>query len=188
MGGEKSIPLPHLAKENTDLMNKPTPALPEVETGVVPAVATARKTLTNWGVFTDAGFIPAMVMCDGYRGNHPSDMTCHSKLHPSAENVQRHMDPAHGGGWFKMRLRISEGTASPMWAALQEAGVEIQELYCPHCRQDVPVVARRIIQHLQQHQGANRVNMLPQTLCFTLSYNRPDQEDTESLYMGQQEY
>ncbi len=111
-------------------------------------------------------------------------MTCHSKLVPTAENVERHIDPAHGGGWFRVRLRISDGKKDPLWKGLGEKGIELQELYCPHCRAHVPLVPRQIIAHLQPHAGANRVNLEPQTLCMTLGYSHPDQEDVEGLYMN----
>lgn len=143
---------------------------------------TKRKTLTNWRVLTEGGFFPVRFRCDGYLGSHPSDLTCHTNIHPTGENVTRHMNPDHGLGTFKVKFRISDGKQHPLWQELEDAGVEIQHLYCPHCRQEVPLVPRQMIAHLQPHAGATRINLEPQTLCMTLGFNKPDESEFESLY------
>src|SRR5581483_9945501 len=144
--------------------------------------AAKRKTSTNWRVLTEGGFLPARIRCDGYKGNHPADLSCHTAFHPSGENVVRHMNPDHGLGTFKVKFRISDGKQSPLWEELEAAGVEIQDLYCPHCRSQVALVPRQIIAHLQPHAGANRINLEPQTLCMTLGYNKPDEGEYDNLY------
>lgn len=140
-----------------------------------------RNTITNWETFTEGGFVPVKVRCDGYLGAHPADLSCHTTFPPTAENVLRHMDPVHGGGWFQIKFRISD-KPSTFWSDLEKAGVELANFYCPHCREQVPVSPRRIIYHLQQHPGANRINLNPQTLCMTLSTEKPDQDEMDSLY------
>lgn len=145
-----------------------------------------RKTMTNWSVLRDAGFTPVRFRCDGYLGKHPADLTCHTNFPPTAENVLNHCKPEHGGGWFKVRFRISDGKQFPLWMELQDEGLEIQHLYCPHCREEVAISPRAMIRHLQPHAGANRVNLEPQTLCMTLGFDRPEQDEMESLYEVQQ--
>lgn len=140
-----------------------------------------RKTITNWQVFEEAGFIPVRLRCDGYLGSHPAELSCHTNVVPSATNVLRHLAPEHGGGWFQIKFRISD-KPSTFWKELEDAGVEMFHFFCPHCREEVPVSPRRIIYHLQQHPGANRVNLNPQTLCMTLSTERPEQDEMDSLY------
>lgn len=138
-------------------------------------VVSERKTVTNWSVFDKAGLVPTRITCNGYLGQHPSDMSCHSNLIPTSGAVKRHMAPEHGGGWFFFRLRSTDAKGkNPIWKELMEGGVEIQHLYCPHCRQEVPLTPRGLVQHLQPHAGANRVNVYPQTLCMTLGYNDPN--------------
>jgi len=156
----------------------------ETVKGATPvAAAPARKTLTNWKVFEEGNFIPVQVKCNGYLGSHPSDMACHSNVKPNPEDVLRHMDPAHGGGWFMIKFRISDGgKKSDLWAGLEQAGVECQHFYCPHCREEVPVSPRAIVKHLQPHAGANRSNMYPQTLCMTLGFQRADAAEYDDLY------
>ena len=150
---------------------------------VVGVAKPKRSTNTNWAVLSEGGFIPVQVRCEGYRGSHPSDQSCRTNLIPTGENVIRHMNPDHGGGWFKVKFRISDsGKRHPLWDELAEGGVEIQDFYCPHCREQVQLISRRIIQHLQNHVGANRVNMEPQTLCFELGYRKPDQAEVDALY------
>lgn len=153
----------------------PAPAVQE-------EVEEKRKTQTNWRVLTEGGFIPVQVKCDGYLSSHPADQTCHTNIIPSAENVLRHADPAHGVGAFKIKFRISDSKKSPLWRALEEAGVELQNFYCPHCRESVPMQPRRIIYHLNPHPGANRVNLNPQTLCMTLGFQREDRDEYSDLY------
>lgn len=142
----------------------------------------ARKTVTNWKVFEQAGLVPVRFKCDGYLSSHPNDMTCHTNLVMTAENVLRHMDPNHGGGWFHIKFRISDGKVAPIWKELEEAGVEIQEFYCPHCRVLVPMTPRAIVKHLQPHAGATRINPYPQTLCMTLSTQKPEVDEYDELY------
>lgn len=148
----------------------------------VEQVEKKRKTLTNWKVFQDAGLIPVRVKCEGYAGHHPADMSCHSCLIPDVQHVLAHMQPEHSGGWFRIKFRMSDGKVSPLWKDLEEAGVEIQDFACPHCRAQVQMTPRAIIRHLQNHAGANRVNLDPQTLCLTLGFNRPDDEYGSEMY------
>jgi hypothetical protein len=85
------------------------------------------------------------------------------------------MDPVHGGGWFYFKLRQTDAKGkNPIWRELEEAGVEIQQLYCPHCRHLVSMTPRDLQFHLRPHPGALRVNIYPQQLCMTLGYNNPE--------------
>lgn len=144
---------------------------------------TKSKTLTNWRVLEEAGFLPATVKCEGYRGSHPSDLSCHTAFVPTIENVLRHADPQHGGGWFRIKFRVSDSKKSPLWKGLEEAGIELKEFYCPHCEADVPLTPRRIIYHLNPHPGRNRVNLDPQVLCMSLGPDRSDMDDNGDLYI-----
>lgn len=143
-----------------------------------------RKTITNWRVLEDAGFYPIQLKCEGYKGSHPSDLSCHTSLVPNVQSILGHMNPNHGGGWFHMKFRISDGEHEnqKIWRGLEDARVELQELWCPHCRENVPLQPRRIEQHLKAHAGAIRVNIFPQTLCMTLSKERPDLDEMDALY------
>lgn len=143
-----------------------------------------RKTITNWSVFEEGGFIPIRIKCETYKGGQPSDQVCHTAFPPTAENVIRHMLPEHGIGSFRIKFRITDGKKSTLWKELEEAGVEIQEFICPHCREEVSMTPRRIVYHLQNHPGATRVNFDPQVLAMSLGYQTPELEESESLYMN----
>jgi hypothetical protein len=144
---------------------------------------TPRKTVTNWRVFEEGNFLPVRIRCDGYKSTHPGDMSCHTNFEPTSQNVIRHMNPDHGGGWFRIKFRISDGgKKSTLWRELEEAGVELQDFHCPHCREDVPLTPRRIIYHLQNHPGAIRVNLDPQVLCMELGYKKADLDEMDDLY------
>jgi len=148
------------------------------KTDATAPASSERKTVTNWGVFDKAGLVPTRVTCNGYLGQHPADMSCHSNILVTSESIKRHMDPNHGGGWFFVRLRVTDAKGkNPIWRELQEGGVEIQHLYCPHCRTDVDMTPRAMMYHLQPHPGANRVNQYPQSLCMSLGYNQPEGEE-----------
>lgn len=172
----------------TETVSKTKGALPTLITPEGPVVVNespaSPKTHTNWRILEQAGFIPVSIKCDGYLGNHPADMTCHSNVIPAAKNILGHMDPNHGGGWFKVKFRVSDGKQSPVWGELEAAGVELQHFYCGHCREDVPMSPRKIIYHLNPHPGANRINMNPQTLCMTLGFQRLDEDEFSDLYEG----
>lgn len=146
-----------------------------------------RKTVTNWNVFEKTGVVPTRISCNGYLGSHPAELSCHSNLIPTSTAVLRHMNPEHSGGWFFFRLRQTDAKGkNPIWRELEEAGVEIQHIYCPHCRADVQMTPRALLYHMGPHPGANRVNTHPQTVCMTLGFNSPDQiegmEDEEEMY------
>lgn len=145
-------------------------------------VERARKTTTNWRVFEEGRFVPVRWKCEGYLGSHPSDLSCHTNLKITGEDIQRHMNTDHGGGWFRVKFRLTDGKPSPIWRELEEAGVELQDLYCPHCRQGVGMSPREIYKHLQPHAGANRVNMDPQVLAMTLSYQHAERDEFDALY------
>ncbi len=141
-----------------------------------------RKTLTDWSVFEKGGLVPVRIRCEGYMGSHPSDLSCHSNLLLTGEAVLNHMQPDHSGGWFKFKFRISDGKVSPIWGKLADAGVEISDLYCSHCRTQVAMTPRNIIKHLQPHAGATRINPDPQSLCFSLTTNKADLDEYDELY------
>lgn len=141
------------------------------------------KTLTNWRALEEGGFIPARVRCEGYKGSHPSDLSCHTSIVPTIDNVLRHADPQHGGGWFRIKFRVSDTKKAALWRELEQAGVELKEFYCPHCEADVPLTARRIMYHLNPHPGRNRVNLDPQVLCMSLGPDPGNVED-EDLYLA----
>lgn len=146
------------------------------------ATVTPRKTVTNWRVFEEGGFVPVRIRCEGYMGSHPSDLSCHSNLLLTGSAVLSHMQPEHSGGWFKFKFRISDGKVSPVWRELEEAGVEISDLYCSHCRTQVAMTPRNIVKHLQPHAGATRINPDPQSLCFSLTMNKADLDEYDELY------
>jgi hypothetical protein len=145
----------------------------------------AKKTITNWRVLEEAGLIPVFITHEGYLGSHPSDLVCHSKLRIDLENILRHMEKDHGIPTFKIKFRVSDGKKSGIWRALEEAGVECAQFYCPHCRTEVPFSPRQILRHLNPHPGAIKVNLEPQVLCMTLSTQHPDEEEYSGLYEGE---
>lgn len=156
-----------------------------------PSVEQVVEEKTDWDVLGQTGLAIARLRCDGYRGAHVSDKSCHTTLIPTAENVLRHMAPEHGGDdkgghWFKFKLRptakMKDNPALTIWKDLKAAGVEIKELFCPHCHAtDFEITPRRLMYHLNPHPGAQRFNLEPQTLCMTLAMHVPTEQEFDDL-------
>jgi hypothetical protein len=136
------------------------------ETAAEQPQAQARRTVTDWSVFEKAGLWPLRIRHDNWSGDQPAELVCHTTLQPTAEAVLAHCRPEHGLPYFRIRLGISDSKVSPLWRALQDAGLEIKQIVCPHCGETLPLRARSLRQHLVNHPGRIRINMDPQVLCF----------------------
>lgn len=164
-------------------MSEQTKTVTSKTVDIEPAKVVVPKSTTNWKIFEEGRFIPVQWKCEGYQNFHPADLSCHSNMKITPEDILRHMDPAHGGGWFRVKFRISDSKVSPIWSALSEACVELNDFYCTHCRSNVPLTPREIVKHLQPHAGATRINMFPQTLAMTLSLHRAEElNEWDELY------
>jgi hypothetical protein len=147
------------------------------------SVETKSKTSTNWRALEDAGVIPVRVVCQDYVPvSARMDMSCHSNLAISGENVTRHMVEEHGtGGGFAMYLRLSDGKKSKLWRELEDAGVELHDFRCDICDEQLPLQPRRIARHLQPHSGKSRHARANSKFWMTLRYNQPDELDSDEV-------
>jgi hypothetical protein len=149
-------------------------------------VKSHKDDLTDWSVFDEIGLVPHF-KCDGYLGSHPADLSCHSKLLTDIHILLRHIDPQHGGGWFRVRFRKTDSNKPiAIWKEMAEQGVELRDFYCPHCRTQLhadKISSAELKYHLNPHPGANRVNLEPQTLCMTLTAARwpQDMQEEETI-------
>ena len=154
-----------------------------------PAEATAtvtpsKKTYTRWDAFEKAKVVPVTVICDVIK-QHPADEACKTKLIPSAENMINHFKMGHGGG-FQLRVKLSDGKPSPVWKALNDAGMEAVQLRCEVCDRQVEISTRDILNHLRPHQGKFRgaYQNFRDTLFLQIQDTpvNPPEDDDESYY------
>jgi hypothetical protein len=158
---------PRLAEGDSNVSRTSTLAAePATETKPAAEAPQARRTQTDWSVFEQAGLWPLRIRHDNWSGDQPAELVCHTNLQLTAESVLAHCRPEHGLPFFRIRLGISDSKVSPLWKALQDAGLEIKQIVCPHCGETLPLRARSLRQHLVNHPGRVRINLDPQVLCF----------------------
>lgn len=110
---------------------------------------------TNWGAFERASLVPTEVLCQAYHPVHQVDMSCHTKIVPTAKNMIAHLDGDHGGA-FRVVLKRVENKTWEGWKDLKEAGIECFDLRCDVCDKNIPLHPQHLMQHMKAHQGKNR--------------------------------
>ena len=149
------------AAVDTSVVGAATKTAPEpVVAEVNPA---PRKTITNWKALYDTKLHPTLIKCEGYYPVHPFNTGCHTVMNLKPEQLVAHLDADHGGGFFlsfrenvindplgarTIKLAYWDG-----WLKLQELGLEIRDLRCDICNEEIPVNSRSIVRHLKPHAG-----------------------------------
>lgn len=136
------------------------------------------KTFTNWKAFEQAKLVPATIKCEAYRPVFQHDASCHSNLLFTVETLQRHIDGDHGGG-FRFFLKQTDGKPSPLWKALEEAGLEAHDFRCEICDKQLRFHPSSIIPHLKAHGGKTRRVLPGGVFNMVLSKGRPEIELTD---------
>ena len=72
-------------------------AAPAIETPLPVEPKGERNTVTNWHALYEAALTPTFIRCDSWG---PYNAGCHSAMQLSAEQMKRHLDGEHGGGFF----------------------------------------------------------------------------------------
>jgi hypothetical protein len=139
------------------------------------------KCLTKWEAFEEAGLVPAQIRCQDYHPAQQVDQSCHSNCLLEAQSVVGHMNPDHSpGGGFMFVLRRGEKNAK-IWKDLKAAGVEMHDFRCEVCDKEVPLVARRILKHLEAHSGKSRSPKVGGMFLATLKFDPPMEGDDEEF-------
>lgn len=153
--------------------------------------AVGRKTYTNWSALAESGLKPVYIRCNGYFPVHPYDNGCHTALSLSPEQMAKHTDGEHGGGFF---LSFREGyQTDPIgasnirtgrhwdgWAKFEELGLELRDLRCHHCNAEIKVNSRSILKHIKNHPGKGSKERLWGDFWMTLTRNpTPDDPDED---------
>ena len=148
-----------------------------------------KATLTAWTAFEKAGLFPVEVWCEGYQPCHPRNNGCHTRLQVRRKNEEtgkwedysepmiQHVKNEHGvreyGTGFKVKFRRTEGKPWAGWAQLKDAGLEIQDFRCDHCKAQVAVRPADILWHMNPHAGALRKSVVGQWFWMSLNFDRP---------------
>jgi len=135
---------------------------------------------TPWENLYEGSLIPIRVTCQDYQPIHPADMSCHTNLPISSKVILNHMAPEHGaGGGFLFQLRNRPGQKSELWKELAEAGVEVHDLRCDVCDEQLPMVPRRLIRHISAHAGKFRSARAGGGFWMTLKFESPEDSGDE---------
>ena len=117
--------------------------------------ASPSRTTTNWKAFQDAGLVPVAIKCQAYHPIHLNDVSCHTKLTFTAENLQRHTAMEHGGA-FQIYLRKTDGRPAKFWEDLMASGLEANDLRCGSCKGSLRFHPSSFMAHLKGHRGITR--------------------------------
>lgn len=149
--------------------------MPPTKETATPAVESP-KTYTNWKAFEQARLTPVVIKCDGYKPVHLADMSCHTQLIPKAENLKRHVEGDHGGG-FSFQLKIKDAgdkVPSAFWDELSTTGLEAHDFRCDNCDKQLRFHPSAIIPHMKAHGGKTRRVYPGGRFNLTLSLAKPE--------------
>jgi len=148
-----------------------------------------RKTVTNWKALYDTKLHPTFMKCEGYWPMHPFNTGCHTVMTLKPEQLLAHLEGDHGGGFFlSFRTGYQNdplGARDPKiaywdgWLKLQELGLEIRDLRCDICNEQVPVNSRSIMRHLKPHAGKSTRVKPGGDFLITLSKEVPQDSITD---------
>ena len=124
---------------------------------------TGRKTYTNWHALFEAGLTPSYIKCEGYFPLHPFNSGCHTNMQLSVEQLAAHLDRDHGGGFFVSFKEdygrnpdgniVRLGRPWDGWEKFSELGIELRDLRCDICNEEVRLNNRSILRHCKAHTG-----------------------------------
>ena len=148
---------------------------------ITPEVTTPQKskTLTKWKALGEAKVVPTEIVCDGYRPAHPFNLGCHSRLRPDVDQMVRHVEGGHGGG-FMMRFRKGD-KPWPGWAKMEELGLESTDFRCEVCDAVVPFHPMHILKHMRPHTGKQRRVLPGGAYNLTLNIGLPTPTEEEAF-------
>lgn len=121
-----------------------------------------RTTITNWNALYETGLTPTYFKCDGYKPVHLYNDGCHTTLQLKPQQLAAHLDNGHGGGYF---VSFQEGFPNTEggvcrqgkpwegWKEFEKLGVEIKDLRCDICGDELKLTSRSILRHLKNHAG-----------------------------------
>jgi len=136
------------------------------------------KTKTKWRALASAKLWPKEIVCRGYRSFHRVDVSCKGRVIPAVNNLKNHMKNCSDdiGTGFEMILEKHD-IPCPLWAELEEAGIEAIDFRCDVCNAIMPFNHIHVLNHMRPHSGKTRKVRPGGKFQFTLSFNVPFIED-----------
>ena len=119
----------------------------------------------RWKAFTRANVRIKQIVSRGYAPVHNRDRGHHARIVP--DNIVHHINEKSGGG-FQMILEHSD-KPWPGFAKLGEQGVDINDLRCEWCNDELVVDATRIQQHMKPHIGQRKMMKTGNTGIFNIT-------------------
>lgn len=148
-----------------------------------------RKTFTNWKVLYDTKLYPTVIKCEGYFPMQPFNSGCHTLMNLKPDQLLQHLEADHGGGFF-LSFRVGAQN-DPIgarehkiafwdgWLKLQELGLELRDLRCDICNEEIPLNSRSITRHLKPHAGKSTRVKPGGDFWFTLSKEVPQESGSD---------
>lgn len=138
-----------------------------------------QKSSTRWDAFEKAQLKIVSACCQAYKPFHAFDMSCHTRFPLTVDNIIRHIEGEHGGG-FEIKLERTEGKPSPLWRALADAGIEAVDVRCEVCGKELAPNPQVLLNHLfKAHPGNMRRPRVTSTLFVTFGHTKPVPKDDE---------
>jgi len=139
-------------------------------------------TRTNWGALASAKVWPTEWLCQFYRSFHRVDTSCHTRVRPRVENIKGHMNGCSNdiGTSFHVTFEKRD-IPCPLWAELEEAGIEALDFRCDVCDRVMPFSPLHILNHMRPHTGKSRKTRPGGKFQFTLSYDIPFVDTSHEL-------
>ena len=118
----------------------------------------ASQVYTNYKAFVNAKLVPTAARCESnwqyFNSNGGRWQGCHTKIDLKTDNagedIIKHLEAGHSGG-FNITMRPVREGAWKGWKTLMDAGIEIANLNCGVCQQDVLLHPQHLAKHMRPH-------------------------------------
>ena len=137
----------------------------------------ASKTSTKWINLQKIKVKPKVLKTQDYKPIHRADLSSHTRIVPSAENMIAQLDRSNGGFYVKL---VPSVTGWGGWIDLQKEGIELLDLRCVVCMQRVPLNPNLIAKHFKTHRSIFGKPRPGGEFYFTISRNNPLPEEDDS--------
>lgn len=122
---------------------------------------------TVWAAFAKANLAPTEIVCQAYHPVHPSDTSCHTRLVCQGTSIATHAFEREHGGGFSMTLATC-AKEHPIWKQLTGLNIDLVDLRCDVCDQQIQPDPKQILKHLKPHIGKNRRTLATKKVWFTV--------------------
>ena len=155
-------------------------------TAEVPFTSNTPSIITNYSAFVRTKLVPVEAICKNnwhhFRGH--GVLGCHGKINLKTEvpgyDLIQHLLAGHDGGYIVKFRPVREGVWAG-WKTLIDNGIEIANLNCCVCNQDVMVHPQHIAKHVKPHMNHRKKIERGGKFRVALSKDAPLPEDDLAL-------